>query len=372
MVVLGASARAAAWSALRAGLMPSAADLFADQDLAAVAACSRVDAGDYPEGLIAAAESLPPGPWFYTGALENRPDLIERLGRTRVLWGNGPDVARAARDPVAVTDALRSSGFGTAQVRLDPTGLPRDGSWLRKPLASGGGLGIEPLTPESHAESSPSYYQERLYGPSFSAVFVGTRTGALLAGITLQWTGRPGEPFAYRGSLTPWPVAIETGRRIAALGPALASRFGLVGLFGVDMIVEDDGEPCVVEVNPRYTASVEVIELSSGRSLVAAHRLACEGQPLGRSWPMSPVRTVAKEVLYAEREFVFEGLGDVPRWEPDDPFRVPNNGDVPRAGTRFGAGDPVATVFGKGTDLIDVGFSLAGRRALWQGRMRPG
>src|SRR3954451_15729091 len=83
VLILGASARAAAWSALRAGLSPSAADLFADRDLAAVALCRQVRRADYPEGLIGASEFMPPSPWFYTGALENRPGLVSRLARTR-------------------------------------------------------------------------------------------------------------------------------------------------------------------------------------------------------------------------------------------------------------------------------------------------
>ena len=60
------------WSALRAGLSPVAADLFADRDLAAVATCTRVALEAYPDGLIEAANAFPPGPWFYVGALENR------------------------------------------------------------------------------------------------------------------------------------------------------------------------------------------------------------------------------------------------------------------------------------------------------------
>ncbi|MCA1684460.1 MAG: ATP-grasp domain-containing protein, partial [Planctomycetia bacterium] len=205
MLILGASARAAAWSALRAGLSPSAADVFADRDLAAVSACVRVPAEGYPDGLAAAAGSLPPGPWLYTGALENRPGVIDRVSRTRPLWGNDAATVRAVRDPLAVARALRDAGLSWPEVRLDPSGLPRDGSWLRKPVASAGGYGIEPLEAGLSNEAKAFYYQKRLEGPSLSAVFVGTRDGAVLAGVTRQIIGRPGSPFAYRGNVAPWP-----------------------------------------------------------------------------------------------------------------------------------------------------------------------
>ena len=53
------------------------------------------------------------------------------------------------------------------------------------------------------------------------------------------------------------------------------SAFGLVGWFGVDYILRD-GIPWPVEINPRYTASLEIHELASGRSLLPEHRHACE------------------------------------------------------------------------------------------------
>jgi predicted ATP-grasp superfamily ATP-dependent carboligase len=379
VLILGASARAAAWSALRAGLSPAAADLFADRDLARVAPCVRVAPGAYPDGLDAAADALPPGPWLYTGALENRPDLIARITRRRPLWGNDAPVARAVRDPVAVADALRAAGLPAAEVRLDPTGLPRDGSWLRKPLASAGGRGIEPLGP-GHAAGTKRgarasyYYQERIAGADTSAVFVGNRAGAVLAGVTRQLIGRPGAGFAYRGSYFTGPPVGEAARRFEAVGQALAGRFGLNGLFGVDLILDADGWPRVVEVNPRYTASVEVIELAMGRSLLAEHRLACEGHPLDlpQPPPRSRDRFVAKEILFAGSVCVFLGPADELGQDPEDPFRVPRAADLPVPGTRFDVGEPVLTVFGEGGTAGDALHNLARERDHWERRLRSG
>ncbi|NOX53525.1 MAG: hypothetical protein GXP27_03640, partial [Planctomycetes bacterium] len=75
LLIVGASPRAAAQSARRAGLQPVCIASFEDEDLAATA---RTVA--WPRNLkelIRLAESLPPGPWMYTGALENRPGLID-------------------------------------------------------------------------------------------------------------------------------------------------------------------------------------------------------------------------------------------------------------------------------------------------------
>jgi len=373
VVILGASARSAAWSAVRAGLLPAAADLYADRDLRAVAGCTRVPAESYPERLVAAAQGFPPGPWLYTGALENRPDLIARVASSRPLWGNDAAAVRAVRDPLALADALRTAGLHAPDARLDASGLPRDGSWLRKPLASAGGVGIEPLRAETrltHTGSS-DYYQKWVRGTSLSALFVGWGGAARTAGVTRQFVGRRGAEFAYRGSLFLDPVGGDLARRIEAVGRAVASRFGLVGLFGVDLILGTDGTPWAVEVNPRYTASVEVIELSLGRALMTDHRLACEGLPLGPPGrgEGAALRFVAKEIVFADSPCVFPG--EPVAFEPRgrDAFRVPRCADLPDPGTILAAGDPVMTVFGVGANPGAALRDAAETRETWRGRL---
>src|SRR5205823_2923863 len=127
---LGASARPAAFSALRSGLRPYCADYFADRDLAAVCAVEQVDPTHAAGDFLAAAESLPPSPWFYTGGFENHPELVERIARRHQLWGVAAPALRAVRDPVRVARVLNEAGIPSPEVRLELRALPRDGSWL--------------------------------------------------------------------------------------------------------------------------------------------------------------------------------------------------------------------------------------------------
>ena len=124
---------------------------------------------------------------------------------------------------------------------------------------------------ETKRPAWPCFYQERIDGLSLSALFIGGSVKPTFAGVTRQLIGRPGADFAYVGSLGPWPVTPAEATRIRTLGAVLATSFGLRGLFGVDFILSD-GHPWPVEINPRYTASVEVLELALGASLLAAHR----------------------------------------------------------------------------------------------------
>src|SRR5206468_9397103 len=123
------------------------------------------------------------------------------------------------------------------------------------------------------------YFQKRIAGGSFSALFIASQGEASLIGVTRQLTGTPGLPFAYRGSIGPVSISEGLKARLDEMGRVLVSEFALVGLFGVDYILRD-GEAWPVEVNPRYTASVEVLELSLRRSLMAEHLRACDGEDL--------------------------------------------------------------------------------------------
>jgi predicted ATP-grasp superfamily ATP-dependent carboligase len=372
VLILGASARAAAFSALRAGLTPVCGDLFADRDLAAVCAVRRVAARDYPDGLAAIAAAAPPGPWLYTGALENHPDLVDRIGATRPLWGIGGTALRAVRDPGVVAGVLSRAALPCPAVRASPLGLPRDGSWLVKPRASAGGRLIRPLTPDSIPPTRPVYYQERIAGIDLAAIFLGGPAGARLLGVTRQWIGRPGAEFAYRGSLGPYPLPDPEHARVAALGRALSAAFGLAGLFGIDLILRD-GIPWPVEINPRYTASVEVLERALGRSFLAAHRRAFDpmgpGDPSGlpRDRPRRPA-VVGKAILFADRPCRFPEDG--PRWSGrvGAPGFLPG-ADLPGPGTAFSPGAPVLTLFARGPDLAACRARLERSLRLWERRL---
>src|SRR6516164_4132875 len=88
LLIFGASARAAAFSALRAGLRPWCADLFADADLQCRCPATRIEGGQYPDTLVEMSRNAPPGPWMYTGGLENHPALVGRITKRHPLWGN--------------------------------------------------------------------------------------------------------------------------------------------------------------------------------------------------------------------------------------------------------------------------------------------
>ncbi|MEX2188947.1 MAG: ATP-grasp domain-containing protein [Pirellulales bacterium] len=361
LLIVGASARAAAQSAQRAGFAVTAIDLFADEDLAACASAIRCD--DYPRGLVGLAARAPDGPWMYTGGLENHPRVVERISARRPLWGNAPDVLRAVRNPFEVSATLDREGLPTLEVRRDARDLPGDGTWFAKPIAGSGGGRIRVL--DGHfvnCRKEPRYFQRRKRGKSASAVFVAARGQAVLLGASEQVIGEPwtgGKMFQYAGSIGPLefdgrPLDDRLYDEITELGRVLAAEFGLTGLFGVDGIL--DGEHFwPVEVNPRYTASCEIVERLSGVNVVAAHAAACrESNLTAPADPHRQIHAAGKAIVFAPTDATFgeRAAALVERLNAETPRR--QAADTPRIGTRFSPGDPVLTVLAETERPADV------------------
>jgi uncharacterized protein len=374
LAIVGASTRSAAASAVRAGFQPLAADLFADADLQRIATTTRIR--PYPEGFLDWMRTVEPPGWMYTGALENYPELVDQMAWIAPLLGNAGDVLARIRSPRELSDALRSAGFLFPETRASAEGLPHDGSWLAKTYNGASGSGVRVLSRERgagrdeeiHAEEV--CYQKRVDGISCAAVYVAAEGKARLLGVTRQIIGEPwlrSHGFQYAGSMGPWPIAAATRETLVRLGNVLSEQFELAGLFGVDFMLNDD-QVWTVEVNPRYTASVEIIERCTGATAIAGHVAACGGlggeiERVGALAPPvgaadGPARYESdchgKATLYAMRDIVISQ--DFAEYSIAESLCTPwpTLADVSCAGTAIENGRPVLTMFASGTSVAEV------------------
>lgn len=374
VLIIGASARAAAWSARRAGLNPIAVDLFGDFDLRQIATTFVTPHNDWPRGAVATACALTPTLCLYTGALENHPELLEQLASRHSLLGNPSSVVRKVRDPLALTNLLRRNRIEVPDVAIDHIGLPRNGSWLLKPIASASGWGVRLWEGSIDPPTYPHYFQRRIQGANRSAIFLANqRTCKLrLIGVSAQLTGRAGSPFAYRGNIGPLRITASLRARLLRLGRTLAREFELAGLFGVDFIQRDQ-VPYPVEVNPRYTASVEVHELATGMPLLVDHIEACIGHDLTEQrprqrQPADPV--VGKWIVTAPCACEFDSRRARLAANDERPESFPFHADIPAAGTTFRTGEPVLTLLERAADARSCLSRLKTRAARWSRRLR--
>jgi predicted ATP-grasp superfamily ATP-dependent carboligase len=214
-------------------------------------------------------------------------------------------------------------------------------------------------------ESHGPVFQRRIDGVPCSAVFTAIDGASVLIGVTRQligetWLGARG--FQYCGSIGQLPVAESVRSTIEQIGQVLTEEFELTGLFGVDVVLDGDNV-WIIEVNPRYTASVEICERATGIDAITAHVAGISHVPIDRliaSSVASP-RTHGKATLFAKRDieispvFAEMSLAEALR----TPW--PTLADVSPAGTRVEVGRPILTVFAEGSDADDVELRLRQR-----------
>ncbi|HZY31945.1 MAG TPA: ATP-grasp domain-containing protein, partial [Candidatus Methylomirabilis sp.] len=307
----------------------------------------------------------------YTANLENHPSAVEALRRGKPVLGNSVSVLSSVRNPVRFFDFLARSGIPAPRIAFSSKVLELEpaAEWLRKPVRSGGGHGIGFHAPGDRL-GRDAYLQEHLDGLSCGAVFVADGRDARLLGISEQLIGHKecgAEAFRYCGSILGpvGPGQVAWGHfidRVEQIVGAIAREFHLVGVNGMDFILRN-GLAYPLEINPRYTASMELVEQAFDINIFEAHVAACQGRlPLFDLVSQSGAGFFGKAVLFAPDGLVFHD----PQWWFDRGAR-----DLPCEGERIGAGRPICTVFSRGRSrgecydgLIEAAVAMY--RAAWE------
>ena len=347
LAIVGASARAAAWSALVAGFEVVAADLFADSDLAE--RCPTTQIKDWPKGFLPWLQSQEVDAWCYTGGLENHPQLIERMASVRPLWGCGSASLAMCRSMSIVSTMLKEAQLATPAVSLIPPNETE--GWLVKPVASAGGMGVKDWRGEA-GNYSQAYWQRRITGLPVAAAFASNRHNAVLLGVTQQLLGcdwARSHGYRYTGSIGPLDLPASVVEQITQAGQAIARHCGLVGVFGIDLVVDTYGTVWTIEVNPRYTASMELIEQLTDLNIMATHVGACSAGTLPDPPDYPTQQFAGKAHLFAQENImVHEIVGQ-------------QLADIPAPGTAVLKGDPLCTLFAEGISLESVEANLSKR-----------
>jgi predicted ATP-grasp superfamily ATP-dependent carboligase len=348
VLIVGVSTRAFAESARRAGRDCVTVDAFGDLDQKASVdnvALLRDRGRPYSAAAaVALGRGLGAGSAAYVANLENHPSAVRRLGAGRKLLGNAPATLVAARNWIQLARTVEHAGgrtpptFAASEARSLSTGR----EWLRKPTRGGGGSGVAPLAPGATLRPN-ELAQERIDGLLGSMSFAADGQRAQILGLSRGLAGDESfgaRGYRYCGSLYPFTVAPSLLERLERVAQAMTTAFGLVGVNGLDFILRDD-EAFVLEVNPRYSASMELLERAGGLNVFETHAAACGGSVAATSKPAT-AGIFGKAILWARRDIV---AGDTRRLLSRDDVR-----DLPFPGERIRRGHPICTVFADGPD----------------------
>lgn len=367
VILAGASCRALARSFVRAGFSPICFDLFADADLAAIARVKPIELAQWPFGILPHLNPLAGIPFAFTGGLENHPVFLDEVAKGHLLWGNCPQVYQSVRDPFFLANTLPPLGIAFPEVIATGNRPTEESDWLLKPLAGSGGIGIRHLRKGS---SIPMGYYSQKFIPgedvSFSYLLAQKEPALLMVSRGLPFAKLLGAPgMGYSGNHLP-------GSQWQPCEPALTQSLGkflweqgLRGLVGVDGRLDDQGHLFVLEVNPRYTASMELGERSRNTPFAKLHA-DCFGGASREDGPPNPITQAGflaepdgiprtKAILYARSEFRLSPDIDWPeRFTSLEQKHKIELCDLPTAGSIVAKGAPILTIIEMGTSWTDL------------------
>lgn len=288
---------------------------------------------------------------IYGSGFENRPELVAELeGRCTVL-GNPSKTLKEVRNWKRFFRVLKKENIlfpRTEVVSLEEAKevVRKDKRWLIKPLKSGGGHGICEGWDIGDVEGlgEEVMVQEYINGKPASATVICSKEDCLFLGATEQLIGDSFKKYRYVGNIAPLEGKKETIEKIERTTGKIAKAFGLKGSNSIDFLIKKD-EPYVVEVNPRITGAMEVLERAYSINILELHGRACMGE-LAELEIGKPRGFFGKRILFADKNITFKinGLDFVK--------------DVPHRNELIGAGNPVCTVFGEGNTVKQCRIDL--------------
>lgn len=236
--------------------------------------------------------------------------------------------------------------------------------FILKPLQGSGGLGIFLLDNESLSENNNgnqileniSYenyiLQEYIDGINLSSSVLSSHDEEknLINSRLISEHDLGNDTFEYCGNILPLDenslqmfngnrtdIAIdELNKEMKNISEDLIHEFNLVGSNGVDYVLDNDGQLKIIEINPRFQGTYELVENVLGINLLDAHIKACEGEliEVPNAGPYS-----VKKIIYARKQV---NIGDL---------NIPNVFDVPYQGVKIEKDQPLVTIITCDKDL---------------------
>jgi len=361
-LVLAASCRSIARSITQAGYKCRGIDLFADWDTEKI--CAVMQVADWDAAFTEAAKS-PPGMQYVWGAGIDNALLMHRASREHVQMFSGERCCaivgpplRRCRDPFFVAEKLNQCGMPPLALRRRK---PEQGRWIEKPIFSGGGErvhlhppeGITVLAGEDCEAQGWSFYQEFKPGAVYGATFIAGKQCCEFVGVCRQFHRAVGGfQFLYSASIGPIEISELLKTKMNRMGEVVAEACGLRGWFGIDFIVNQN-QVWLIEINPRYTASMEILERVSGCSLFAQHLSAFQSGVIDTALevPQSDGSMLGKQYVFWQQPKPLRMTAGLQRWLIDfadsDGFVT----DIPRIDMQIEPMAPLCTVWASAVDL---------------------
>lgn len=190
------------------------------------------------------------------------------------------------------------------------------------------------------------YITQQLVGgipASVSCIANGTEAVCVAANEQLL-RGEGVSAHGFCGSLTPYRHPLT--ERMLEVGRQIAAASGCLGSVGIDFMLDRDSV-WAIEINPRFQATLDTVEMATGYNLFSMHVDACRG--ILPVLPPDKLQTAVRRILFTDRDIVIR--------EDLSPL-APAIADIPWPGTHIEEGHAVVSVYGWGANREEALWML--------------
>ncbi|MFX0108191.1 MAG: ATP-grasp domain-containing protein, partial [Candidatus Hodarchaeota archaeon] len=378
VAVVGFNARPLACSAKRAGAEVLVSDYWGDDDLSTccddwVAVLTPTPGHrqrqplDAPlhvilvDNLVHLLGERTPDYIFVGSGFDDHPESLTPIETTYGLQGNGISQFMNARNKNKLAQLCEDHRIDYPKSRK----FSSIGKFIQycksmpypcivRPSTSGGGSGITLVRNNDEArvafqringedQDKPVIAQQYVRGIDISTSVLSTGHHAITLSLQGQLIGMPSAgrncDFVYCGNYMPLGVSQSVSSKLRKISESLCVELGLNGSNGVDFVLDMDQNIWLMEVNPRFQGTLEMLEVSGKCSVSSLH---CDALRDNLPSTLPDFKPSVKMILYSQK------TGAVP-----DLSLYPNTVDRTPPGVQVQKNDPICTIIETNGELKD-------------------
>ncbi|TFG28979.1 ATP-grasp domain-containing protein [Candidatus Thorarchaeota archaeon] len=365
--VIGFNARPIAKSLKLAGAETYVSDYWGDLDLKSVSDACIAVLTPVPDIRQRKQLNVP----LHQALLDNYLELTKETNIDHVIIGSGFDDHSDILEPLEKCELLLGCNIRQMKNARDRAGLRRmiedlDVKMPRETMISsaeeieskavqfpcivrkkdsGGGSGIrlvhnknqlrqKMLKNPPNEEIYRPIIQQYISGKDISCSVLGTGKESAVLSIQGQLIGMPTAgrncDFAYCGNYLPIAIESKYKRMISEISKKICNRLHLRGSIGIDYLLDTQGDLWLMEINPRFQGTLEILEIAGDISVTSLHFEAIQGELPSSKFKFRPA---TKMIVYSRKDGVISDISN-----------FSNVVDISPPGIVVKRGDPICTI----------------------------
>ena len=296
----------------------------------------------------------------YASDWDNHYQLLSKLeaNDNLIITGNSAAVIKelsGSKNKISLFNLIKESEFKLPEVIFNLKDLAKISDnttslYLQKPIRSGGGNNIEIIKSKEEifqrlkeSKKDNYYFEKYIEGELLSLQFVADGQKAELISFSRQLTAPDSDsPFKYGGNILfrPSSILVEKAKKLINL---LTKEYSLMGINGVDFI-KRGSDLYFLELNPRFTAAVELLLDIYGSQLFAAYLEDSLKENYLEKYLKELRNIKAKIILYCSYDLkVTDNISQkIAKISSNNcKFKIK---DIPKKGELFSQGEPLSTL----------------------------